>query len=117
MAVEHACTYCGLLSNGVDHVPPTSARQGLIDVGLSAKYPFVEVRCCSECNSALGARSLWTVPQRKTFIKRWIARRYKKYLRIPNWAAGELAELSGHLQDSVLHGLAVRDLTRYRLDY
>jgi hypothetical protein len=114
---EHVCHYCGLLADTIDHIPPRSVRQTLIDLGLASRYSFIEVRCCHECNSALGARPLWTPRQRKEFIKEWITRRYKKYLNIPDWEDSELGKLGDNLRDATLHGLAVRDLIRFRLKY
>ena len=115
--VEHACQYCGLVSATVDHVPPRSVRQFMIDSGLASRYPFVEVRSCQECNSGLGDRPLWTVAQRKVYIKKWLARRYRKFLDIPEWSETELARLGEDLREHVLHGLAVKALIIMRLRY
>ena len=112
---EWTCTYCGLIGETTDHVPPQSARPTLIALGLAPRYPFVEVRCCHECNCALGRRPLWTVAQRKAYIKGYLKRRYRKYLAIPDWTDDDLKELSLDLQDFTRHGLAVRALTRHRL--
>lgn len=112
---KYICDYCGLLADTVDHVPPLSVRPALIELKLAPRYHFVEVRSCRECNTALGARPLWTISQRKQFLIKWITRRYDQYLQIPNWTEGELAKLSETLQDCVLDDLAVRDLTRHRL--
>ena len=112
---EYACVYCGLGGDSVDHVPPSSVRPSLIALGIASRYPFVEVRCCRECNSLLGNRAYWTVPQRKHYIKAQLKRRYLKFLRIPDWTELELARLSLTLRDHTLHGLAVRDITRQRI--
>lgn len=116
-SVEYSCVYCGLLADSVDHVPPRSVRQTLVDLGIAGRYPFVEVRCCRQCNSALGDRSLWTVLQRKAWIKKWLRRHYQKYLNIPDWTELELARLGADLRQHTEHGLAVRALIRYRLAY
>ncbi len=68
-SAEYTCVYCGLIANTVDHIPPISVRPTLVDLGLAGRYQFLEVRACQQCNSALGARSLWTVKQRKAWIK------------------------------------------------
>ena len=116
-STEYACCYCGLSCTGIDHVPPTSVRPTLVDLGLDTRYPFVEVRCCNECNSLLGARPLWTVSQRKAFMKKRLKRRYSKYLNIKDWSDSEMAQMSREMQEYIEHGLAVRALTRARLDY
>ncbi len=114
---EYSCEYCGLVGDSVDHVPPTSVRPTLLELGIAARYPFVEVRSCRECNCGLGHLPLWTVKQRKEYIKKWLRRRYKKYLAIPDWTDSELGTLAQDLRDHTLHGLAVRDLTKARLKH
>ena len=98
-------------------MPPRSVRQFILDSGLAVRYPFVEVRCCQECNSALGDRPLWTLTQRKEFVRQWLKRRYKKYLNIPEWTDSQLAHVEGDMRDHVLHGLAVQELIRKRLQH
>lgn len=115
--IEYQCVYCGLLAGTIDHVPPISVRPTLIDLGLAARYPFLEVRACHECNVGLGARPLWTVAQRKQWIKGWLRRRHRKYLVIPDWTEEELAALGDELRQHTEHGLAVRDLMRFRLAF
>jgi hypothetical protein len=115
--VEYSCVYCGLTASTVDHVPPSSVRPTLIHLGLALRFPFQEVRACAECNSALGARPLWTVGSRRAYIKQWLRNRYARYLRIPDWTDSELAKLSPDMQTFTLQGLAVRDVTRQRIGY
>lgn len=114
---EYVCIYCGLAGDTVDHIPPTSVRQTLIDLGLASRYPFTEVRACKECNCAIGARPLWTIASRREYVKKWIERRYRKYLNIPDWSDLELARISPELAEFNRHGMAVRDLTKARLRY
>lgn len=112
---EYVCAYCGMLGGTVDHIPPISIRPTLVALGLDARYPFVVVRSCFECNTALGDRAFWTVEQRREYIAKWIARRYKKYIEIPEWTSKELAALEYSLREMTLHGLAVKALTLRRL--
>jgi hypothetical protein len=113
--VEYVCTYCGILSDTVDHIPPTSIRPMLVDLGLSAQYPFIVVRACRECNCALGDRALWTVEQRKEYIARWLRRRYRRYLAIPEWSQEALQALEYPLREMTIHGLAVKSLVLARI--
>lgn len=55
--------------------------------------------------------------QRRLYIKTWLARRYRKYLTIPDWTEADLATVGKDLEQCILHGLAVRDLTNYRLRF
>lgn len=111
----YACAYCGLVGDTIDHVPPRSVRLTLLNLGLAARYPFVQVRACRQCNSALGDRPLWTVRQRRAWLKRWLRRRYRRHLRMPDWSDHELNQLSPALRREVVRGLALRELTRRRL--
>lgn len=113
--IEHACAYCGMIANTVDHVPPTSVRPTIIELRLVHRYPFTEVQCCSECNSLLGRRPLWTVVQRREFIHARLRRRYKKYLALPDWSEMELLALESTLRGSIEHGLAVKSVVLNRL--
>lgn len=79
------------------------------------RFPFLVVPCCRECNVGLGAKTLWTVRERKEYIKRWLEKRYASYLRIPGWEEDELNEMGHSLQTAVLQGLLIRNQTRQRL--
>ena len=114
---DYTCTYCGQLADSRDHVPPQSVRPHLEEVGLSWQYEFVTVRCCRECNSALGARPPWTVAGRRAKAKEWIAKRYRKYLELPEWSEEDLEALGPAMRQSVQDGLAVQAVTRLRLAY
>lgn len=114
---EFACTYCGMSADTIDHVPPQVARPFLLSQGLHLKYPFVEVRCCRECNSLLGAQAYWTVADRKRYIKKRLRRRYRDYLRMPEWKDSELQELGRGLHDMVLQSQVMQDLIKKRLGW
>jgi 5-methylcytosine-specific restriction endonuclease McrA len=111
------CVYCGLVGDSIDHVPPSSVRPSLLDLGLAKRYPFVEVRACQECNSALSNRALWTVGARKEYIKRFLRARYRRFLKIPSWSDRELGALDPHMREHVLQGLDVRDLIKARIAF
>ncbi|MBK9497716.1 MAG: hypothetical protein IPO08_25040 [Xanthomonadales bacterium] len=110
------CTYCGMPADSIDHIPPRAYREFIRAQGLEARYPFIEVMSCRECNSALGARALWTVPVRKRRIAAYLKRKYAKYLRIPDWTPAEAEEMGGGMLGSYIReGLIVRDVTRDRI--
>lgn len=113
--VAKPCRYCGLASSTIDHVPPQSVRPRLQELGLSGRYEFIEVWCCSECNSLLGARALWTISDRKKFIKQALRRRYKKYLLSPDWSDREVSLLDGWLQRFVINRSIEKERIQARL--
>jgi len=106
-----------MAANSIDHVPPRVARATLVAQGLVARYPFIEVHCCVECNSTLGARPLWTLGARKRYIKQALRRRYGAILRLPNWTDAELAQMSDRMRDYILDGLKVRDFIEARISF
>ena len=111
------CAYCGVIANSVDHVPPRSQRDRLVALGLALQYDFFEVPACRECNSVLGARPLWTLRERRAYIKRMLKRRYADVLKIPDWTDSELAQMSPMMQTYILNGIEVREFIRQRVQY
>jgi hypothetical protein len=114
---EWICIYCGQVGDNVDHVPPTCARPNLISMGLQFQYPFLEVRCCGECNSALGSQGFWTVTERKRYIKQWLVRRYARVLGMPEWTPEELLDLGPGLSIHVSSGIYKKQVIERRLRF
>lgn len=110
------CYYCGVIADTKDHVPPLSVRSRLITLGID-RWTFVEVPACRECNNALGARSLFTLTERKRYMKAWLLRRYKRYLNLPEWTDAELGRMGPTLQSHVLQQIIIADVTRKRLAF
>ena len=113
---EWRCVYCGEIGDSVDHVPPTSVRPTLRDMGIAHEYPFLEVRSCRECNSALGPDG-WTISERKKLIKRWLVRRYARVLRMPDWTPDELLDLGPNLAGHVSIGVFKKRIIERRLRF
>lgn len=113
------CYYCGVPADSIDHVPPKSVRERIIQSGLSDRYPFVEIDSCRECNAVIGARTLWTLSERKKFIKRALRRRYAKFLRIPEWSPTELMKMGDRsvMRRFIENGIIVRDITLERIKW
>lgn len=112
------CTYCGALATTRDHLTPVSrnhaARNGRRVENFGA-VPWV--MACVECNSILGDFSCPDVPARAGHIAIWISRRYAKALSLPDWAPGELLDVSENMRRIILGGLHERDCLRHRLAY
>lgn len=111
------CYYCGQPGITVDHVPPISLRSRLGELGLNDRYTFHEVRACHECNVLLGARPLYTLTDRKRFMKRTLRRRYARFLRLPIWTDAQLAELGPTLKSSVLSAILTAEIVHKRLNW
>lgn len=116
METAEPCIYCGMPANSVDHVPPTSVRPILVGMGVQ-RWDFVEVSACGECNSAIGAKALWTVRERKAWVKQFLKRKYRRVLSLPDWTGEEIEELGRGLQDHVKATSALKKLTQGRLGW
>lgn len=110
------CTYCGMPAGSIDHVPPMSARPILVSMGVT-KWDFVEVPSCIECNSAIGAKKLWTVRERKQWIKEYLRKKYSRILRLPDWSEDEIDELGRGLKDHIIASSSLKKLTQGRLGW
>lgn len=100
----------------IDHVPPVSARPILKEMGVE-KWAFMEVPSCQECNSAIGAKALWTVRERKAWVKEFLKRKYRRILKLPDWTEEETEELGRGLKDHVIATSSLKKLTQGRIGW
>lgn len=114
---EWICVYCGQVGDSVDHIPPESMRLRLIHLQITREFPFLEVRACRECNSALNDDGGWTLRERKRFVKSWLARRYARLLSMPDWEPEELLELGPGLAIYVSSGVVKKRIIERRLKW
>ena len=114
---EWICIYCGQIGDSIDHVPPSSTRPALINMGLQYEYPFLEVRSCRECNSALSDQAFWTIPERKKYIKKWLLRRYMRVLSMPDWTPEEILDLGPGLSIHVSSGIYKKRVIERRIRF
>lgn len=100
----NVCIYCGCEATQSDYVPP----QKYADVygrHYAVSYRMV-VPCCVECAVFLGGSHHHTLELRSEFVRKKIAAKYKKSLRIyKSWDDDELGGLSPALRKSVLAGI------------
>ena len=105
------CFYCSDPADTLDHVPPLSAMDILNkEKRKKERIPAVLVPCCSECNSALGSRQLWTVFDRLMYLESYYDAYFKKQRMM--WTEEEINELGPSLRESVRH--RQDKLERYR---
>lgn len=108
------CVYCGLPADSVDHIPPRHMRAQLPEIELQSII-WHEVPACRECNSALGARPLLTLSERRDYAKGHISRKYKKYLALPDRTPAELEEYGPNLRGLILSNMAIKETAKARL--
>ena len=111
------CVYCGMPATTTDHVPPLSWRKFLIEE-FPEEYKFMLVDCCRECNSLLGSRLIFTITERKKFLKEKIQRIYAKYLyRTKDFSEEELDEMGRTLRSQIQLSLLIKKVTLERLKW
>lgn len=112
------CFYCGQPCDSVDHVTPRATLKmmgGEIENPVTSRYETVDA--CRECNCALGDGLYTTLSDRKRAAKEYLRRKYKKYLSMPDWSDSELDELGYTLRSHIKRNMAIKKLTRMRLDW
>ena len=108
------CTYCGVVADSMDHIPPQCMRKILNDLG---NYVGVwrEVPACRWCNSTLGHLALLTIVERRAHIKQVISRKYRKLLACPAWSEEALLEVSPGLRSYIIENMERVKLIRAML--
>lgn len=105
------CIYCGCPATTIDHIPPVADRAQLMHV-----HHF-EVDACHECNSMLAARTLWTVEERKSWIKQYLKKKYRRLINSPEWTVDELDELGPKLRKGIQVALGKKALVMERIGW
>lgn len=111
--VTGVCYYCGQRGDAKDHVPPISAAHSL---GSGRFKELLLVNSCTECNSELGDKWLYTLYERLEYLfDRYIAK-YKKELSTPEWKDYELEELGESLRREVVLGQEKKHIALKRIE-
>lgn len=96
------CTYCGAAADSLDHVVPYSWNHVKKRKGNAGSQGSGEkVWSCRECNSLLGDKPLFTVEQRRDYIRKALSKRASK---TAVWSDEELDELGPSLRSAVEFG-------------
>lgn len=101
------CYYCGDIGNTIDHVPPQS--------GTFSGPENLRIKSCNECNVLLSNRILKTIVERKDYLLKAYANRYRKLLSQPDWTTEELEELGSTLRETVINSKAQKLIVEERL--
>lgn len=102
------CVYCGAAGETIDHVTPISFNYTRRPSNAPARSGE-RVPCCRECNSLLGAKALFSVPERAHEVAGCLERRYRKELNAPVWTDEELGELEPGLRQVIRSKQYLRD--------
>ena len=109
------CTYCGQISDTMDHVPPISMVEQASLAGADQDGPFIKVPACLECNSIIGSKRLLTIKARRKHVKDRLRVKYQHFLRIPNWDEDELVEVSPEFAKEIRASVKFGNHVRARL--
>jgi hypothetical protein len=99
---EDPCRYCGAPAQGFDHVPPLRWAEAQPSWVLD-NTDLRKVPACTECNTALSGSILFTLKERRRYLLDHYRRKYKPFLRMPEWSEEELDELDPRLAEDVRH--------------
>ena len=103
------CVYCGVIADTEDHLLPRTWT------GDAVRKHVITIPACRQCNSTINDRYLPSITARRNEAHRYIARKYRKVLKIPAWSDTELRKLGKTLRSSVERGLHEQKLARARL--
>ncbi len=90
-------------------------REGCSYCGVSAPAAQETIPACRECNSLLRHTDIGSLEGRKAHVSQCLAKKYAKYLAMPEWTEEEISECGLALQAQIRAGLSIRDRTRTRL--
>ncbi|MEH6817967.1 MAG: hypothetical protein V7683_15665, partial [Pseudoalteromonas distincta] len=94
------CFYCGCEATERDHCPPLHMLQSIVDLGEEAD--FISIPACYECHALLHNERLMTIDERFTKMKKKLATKYAKPLRVYNmWEENELGDMSDEFAHSI----------------
>lgn len=110
------CTYCGIVSDAYDHVPPLHYVSRL----SSQEKHNIQLRkvpACHECNSALSGNIDQSLVVRRKFVRNYLRKKYKKFLNMPKWDEDDLSELADKLADHVRGASRHAEYIKSRLSF
>jgi ferredoxin len=108
------CVYCGMPSDDVDHVPPLSRAETLLD--LDPDIPLWTVPACSTCNRWLGSAPTHTVGGRRSIIISKLAK-LASGRGFACWTEEELSEIGPNMQREIRSKMRQDDLLLSRLQW
>ncbi|MFY8328319.1 hypothetical protein [Pseudoalteromonas sp. ZZD1] len=110
------CFYCGCEATERDHCPPLHMLQSIIDLGEDAD--FISIAACYECHALLHNERLLTIDERFTKLKKKLATKYAKPLRVYNmWHESELSDMSDEFAHSIKAGMTLGEEASQRMAF
>jgi len=112
------CVYCGDPADTVEHVPPLSRVSDYEALGIVNEL-YCKSPACRECNSVAGDSLQDSFMARVEYVKDCLERRYRRYLRLPEWDDAELdeAEFGPVLRSAIVEHNRKAKAARERIEY
>ncbi len=115
-ADSNRCIYCGCEAARQDFIPPIKFIHDWQDGHLQAD--FISVPACNECTELLINENNATLEPRITVLKKRLAEKYKKAIRVFNhWSMEEIQEMDAAFQISLKGGMRLGKETLSRLQF
>lgn len=109
------CTYCGDISNTLDHVIPVSFFDGRMVRAGSMRGKGVRTYSCSDCNAVLSNKYFESFRKRCQYVNQAIERRYKTVLNLPVWTPEEFAELGKNIKSRLAEKMNLKAIVLERI--
>lgn len=105
------CVYCGQRGSTRDHLIPRGIS------GQSQRKSVLTVPACGECNSLIGAATLFSITERREFAQAKLRKKRAKVLRRVEYTRAELAEFGPGLRPAIIDGLIEKHHLARRLHW
>ena len=110
------CVYCGLPATSMDHVPPITNCSSFSKKALDYNN-FFKVPSCTQCNSTLNDRVLYSILERLDFVKKYLRKKYKNLLHLPAWEEEDYEDMNPTFAKIIKHKDTQVDILYRRLDH
>ena len=115
------CIYCGNTAHTLDHVLPLSvaAAKDLSHPAAqrAVKFGLRLVPSCLECNLLAGARPFYSILEKRKYIQKRLAKKYRRWLRHIVWTDDEMQEMGRCLRDQVAQAMQNRKVIEMRVNW
>lgn len=109
------CAYCGYPATDTEHVTPKSLSATAHELGIMHYGQQYTVPSCRECNSIAGKKLFICVTEKRAYIQKRLAGKYKKLLRLPDWTEGDMDGMADNLKGMIRRSMAHKRMIERRL--
>ena len=93
------CFYCASPADTIDHSPPLSWIEPYgLKAFKEAEIPLATIPCCSECNTLLGDKKLFTAEDRLIYL---LSKYSKLRSKLVNWTLEEISDMGESFKNTL----------------